>query len=291
MTNNRIQSEEKKFFTMVPNMVDDMGLDPYAHRLYIHLRRVAGEDGACWQNTETLAAICCMSAGKISASKAVLVDRGLIRITKARNQNGVYDRITVVDIWRANLDALAVARGDSPGEQPRGDSPGERGGSPHERPDSPGERGDSPHEPKKTSLRTPIKENPPEEEEQHSPAAPPCAPAGDEDLPAVVVNIDPAEGLSAEQLAVVEILLAVGVDPRAVCERLVLEHGADRCRAWAEWGRGRGQNPGGLVRARITSQQPTPAPSRRRGRPPAVMTPAEAEQYYHGGPYEHLIQR
>ncbi|GAF99333.1 unnamed protein product, partial [marine sediment metagenome] len=52
MEQNQVRSEDRAYFTMMPNIIDDMGLDPYAFRLYVHLRRVAGENGACWQSTD-----------------------------------------------------------------------------------------------------------------------------------------------------------------------------------------------------------------------------------------------
>jgi len=90
-------------YTQIPNIVDDMDLDPYAFRLYVHLRRRAGnERGACWERTEKLAEACHMSVGKVSQSKGVLVESGLITIEKRVCEKGKYDHITLVDIWEAN---------------------------------------------------------------------------------------------------------------------------------------------------------------------------------------------
>jgi DNA-binding MarR family transcriptional regulator len=66
-------------FTMVPNIVDDMMLSPHAFRLYIHFRRVAGENRLCYQSVKTLAMICKMSTGMVSQAKKELVEAGLIR--------------------------------------------------------------------------------------------------------------------------------------------------------------------------------------------------------------------
>jgi hypothetical protein len=65
MAENHIVEEVtyRRYFTIIPNMVDDLGLSPYAYRLYGHFRRVAGEAGECWQSTATLAETCKMSRG------------------------------------------------------------------------------------------------------------------------------------------------------------------------------------------------------------------------------------
>lgn len=116
MSDTYVQFQEvpRDHFTMIPNIVDEQfDLDPYAFRLYAHLRKVAGEGGASWQSTETLALFCRMSEGKISESKQVLVKAGLILIRKEPGEHGPYDVITIVDIWAENY--AAYLKG-SPGE-------------------------------------------------------------------------------------------------------------------------------------------------------------------------------
>jgi hypothetical protein len=119
MTNNLVESNERRWFTMIPHIVDDMGLDPYAYRLYGHLRRVAGENGACWQSTDTLAEHCKMSAGSVSNAKTALADAGLIKIEHKTKNGTRYHHITIIDVWAKNRAAFT----DSPEEDAR--SPGE----------------------------------------------------------------------------------------------------------------------------------------------------------------------
>lgn len=114
-------------FCQIPNIVDDMHLSPHTYRLYGHLRRVAGENGKCWQNTETLADACNMSMGQVSKSKAELETSNppLIRITsKRKTDGGIYHEIYIIDIWAFNHDfyqkePLHTVKGLTP-------SPGER---------------------------------------------------------------------------------------------------------------------------------------------------------------------
>ena len=121
------------YFAQIPNLVDDLNLTPYAFRLYGHLRRVAGENGKCWQNTATLAKACRMSEGSVSAAKKELQSTypPLIRISdKTKENGGVYHEITVTDVWQINhdfftLDGIHVVKSaerDSPSEPPRSPS-------------------------------------------------------------------------------------------------------------------------------------------------------------------------
>lgn len=94
-------------FSQIPNIVDDMGLTPYAYRLYGHLRRVAGENGKCWQSTSTLAKSCGMSTGTVSKAKEELenVFPPLIRvISKKKDDGSTYHEVFVSDIWKINHD-------------------------------------------------------------------------------------------------------------------------------------------------------------------------------------------
>jgi hypothetical protein len=39
----------RKYRTEIPNLVLELGLSPYALALYVHLKRTAGQDGACYK--------------------------------------------------------------------------------------------------------------------------------------------------------------------------------------------------------------------------------------------------
>lgn len=114
-------------FTSIPNIVDDMHLSPYAFRLYSHFKRVAGDFGACWQSSNTLAIACNMSTGMISKAKHELADTNppLIRIQKKTKPGGDwYHEIKITDIWTINSTTFSPSEGQvsysenrrSPGE-------------------------------------------------------------------------------------------------------------------------------------------------------------------------------
>lgn len=128
----------RRYFSMVPHLIDDSELTPYAFRLYCRFLRRAGANGACWENTRNLAASCKMSIGQVSAAKKELVKANLINIEYMDNPHGGdYHRITIVDVWGKNVRKYANSNDEtscSPHEQPNTScSPSELGCSPGER--------------------------------------------------------------------------------------------------------------------------------------------------------------
>ncbi len=121
-----IRDSGKSHFTMIPNIVFEMGLSAYAVRLYCELKKVAGEGGKSWVNTEHLSERCCISTGSVSTAKQELLKEGLITIESKEANH--YHEITIVDIWERNVQerpSLSTGEGAlSTGERPL--STGER---------------------------------------------------------------------------------------------------------------------------------------------------------------------
>jgi hypothetical protein len=95
---------EPRFYTRIPNIVDDdKRLSVHDFRLYCHLRRVAGENGVCFQTTRTLAEVTNMSIGAIVKSKRNLLKLGYIRIERQLWKGQICDQVTIANIWGENL--------------------------------------------------------------------------------------------------------------------------------------------------------------------------------------------
>ena len=125
----------RKYWMQLPNMIDDSDLDVYEFRLYAHYKRVAGDDGKCWQSKATVATLCGISAGKASEATRSLEKRGLITIEEVPSGRGQpYHIIRIVDIWPQNM---ALYNQSSPHEVIS--SPGELIGTPGELIGTPGE--------------------------------------------------------------------------------------------------------------------------------------------------------
>ena len=125
--------DPRKYYTQLPNIIDDMNLSVYAFRLYAHLKRVAGDAGTCWQSVTTLAEACNMSRGMIVKARGELEGKRLIKSIDVDNPKGGRDfkRITIIDIWRLNIEKYASSQD-------------ELASSPHEFTSSPGELKNNP---------------------------------------------------------------------------------------------------------------------------------------------------
>jgi hypothetical protein len=121
---NRLSNSapDRKYFTVVPNLLDELDLSPIAFRLYFHLRRIAGEEVEIRKSTKKLADKVGCSSGAITNAKRELELLGLINIQEKANERHVYHIIVVCDVWKRNVEEFHSDR--SPGE--RSCSPGER---------------------------------------------------------------------------------------------------------------------------------------------------------------------
>ncbi|MGI8788223.1 MAG: hypothetical protein ACR2HG_10730 [Pyrinomonadaceae bacterium] len=94
---------EKRFFSQLPNLIDDSDLTPYGHRLYVHLLRVCGADGVCTQGVRLLSAWCKMSMTRISKARDELEIKGLVKVQPISTPNGKGFELKVIDIWNLNV--------------------------------------------------------------------------------------------------------------------------------------------------------------------------------------------
>jgi hypothetical protein len=108
--------DPRKYYTQIPNMIDDSDLSVYAFRLYARLKRVAGDGGKCYQSTKTLSTACKMSMGSVKKAKEELAAAGLIVIKVIPGEHGEFasHEITITDIWQENMSKYAAC---SPDEQ------------------------------------------------------------------------------------------------------------------------------------------------------------------------------
>jgi hypothetical protein len=91
---------------MIPNIVDEMGLSAAAVRLYVHFRRVAGEDGVCWTSYKTKSKVCRLDQRTIKKAEKELVKAGLITTRWSRWAASHGSRMLEVrinqEVWERN---------------------------------------------------------------------------------------------------------------------------------------------------------------------------------------------
>lgn len=111
MSENDNQSAEaessrqpRRYFAMIPHMVDDLPLSVYAYRLYGHIVRRAGQDGACFEGIRKMARCIGCSPQTIVEAKRELQRWSLIIIERRHTDDGGYlsDWITLRPIEEVN---------------------------------------------------------------------------------------------------------------------------------------------------------------------------------------------
>lgn len=95
---------EKRFFSQMPNLIDDADLSPVEFRVYVHFIRVCGADGVCTQGVRLLSEWCGISVGGIVKAKEKLEQKGLIKLEKIKTPNGKGHKIWLTDIWNLNAE-------------------------------------------------------------------------------------------------------------------------------------------------------------------------------------------
>lgn len=98
------KSNDWRYFTVVPNWILD-NLSVYDAMLYIHIKRIAGENGQCWVSLRYFAQKLNISLGQVHKSIQNLIKLGLIEeagVKKVKTRPRKIYRI--VDIWERNVD-------------------------------------------------------------------------------------------------------------------------------------------------------------------------------------------
>lgn len=114
MTNESYFEEEKPahyWHTQIPNCLDDAELDPHEFRVYLHIKRICGEDGGkCFQSHKNMADHCKMSERKLQMCLKNLckvnekLQMPLLRKQERKKKDGSPDTslYTVINIWNVN---------------------------------------------------------------------------------------------------------------------------------------------------------------------------------------------
>ena len=88
-TSRNGKKPQRDNFTMIPNLVGTMNLNPYEFRLYYEIKMRAGDDDTSWQTTEALAKACNMSEHLVIRAKRKLIGEELI--SKEPHMNGFHE--------------------------------------------------------------------------------------------------------------------------------------------------------------------------------------------------------
>jgi hypothetical protein len=100
------ESGDRKYYVVTPQLVWALSRDPYDYTLWGVVKMIAGEEGECWVNTDNLASLAMMSAGKVSQCRRYLIEVGLLRGTRKKSEGSgqwVW-HLRIPDLWQQNLE-------------------------------------------------------------------------------------------------------------------------------------------------------------------------------------------
>lgn len=90
------------FFTMIPHLIDDADISPQAKALYLHLKRVTGEDGTCWKTQDQLSKHCGFSTKTIVSAKRELIKAKIIKVELEAFEGHPRHIIHLLNLWTEN---------------------------------------------------------------------------------------------------------------------------------------------------------------------------------------------
>ena len=124
MTKHSIEDhgDLRKYFAALPNIVFQLGLNPYELALYAHFKQAAGDDGgACWKSRATIAKESGMSSGMVTkarqaleAPRVELGGRPLVTVRDEPSKSGGKPtcRVMITDIWAINMSKCSTSPHD-----------------------------------------------------------------------------------------------------------------------------------------------------------------------------------
>lgn len=86
MNKQQIKSDDPSYFAMIPHLATDT-MNPYQLALYTHYKRVAKENGSCFEGVRTTAKKTQMSVGKVVSTRDELVRDGWITVQYPEKDN------------------------------------------------------------------------------------------------------------------------------------------------------------------------------------------------------------
>lgn len=107
------EGDLRQYYAAIPNIVLQLGLNPFELALYVHFKQAAGDKGGvCWKSRATIARESGMSSGMVTKARQALEKkrpqlggRPLIRVKEESSKTGGKPtvQVTITNIWGANF--------------------------------------------------------------------------------------------------------------------------------------------------------------------------------------------
>ena len=95
------KSGDRKYFTIVPNYIVNHSTI-YEQAIYLYMKRVAGEEGSCWESPKNIAKKLGIAPGTVRKYQKELVKRGWIEVVGTHRKTKPTIEYRIVDLWELN---------------------------------------------------------------------------------------------------------------------------------------------------------------------------------------------
>jgi len=95
------KSGDRKYFTIIPNYIVNHST-VYEQAIYLYMKRVAGEEGSCWESPKNIAKKLGIAPGTIRKYQKELVRRGWIEVVGTHRKTKPTIEYRIVDLWELN---------------------------------------------------------------------------------------------------------------------------------------------------------------------------------------------
>jgi DNA-binding transcriptional regulator YhcF (GntR family) len=95
------KSGDRKYFTIVPNYIVNHSTI-YEQAIYLYMKRVAGEEGSCWESPKNIAGKLGVDPKTIRKYQRKLVERGWIEIIGTHRKTKPTIEYRIIDLWELN---------------------------------------------------------------------------------------------------------------------------------------------------------------------------------------------
>jgi len=95
------KSGDRKYFTIIPNYIVNHST-VYEQAIYLYMKRVAGEEGSCWESPKNIAKKLGIAPGTVRKYQKELVKRGWMEVVGTHRKTKPTIEYRIVDLWELN---------------------------------------------------------------------------------------------------------------------------------------------------------------------------------------------
>ena len=97
------ESNDRQYFTIIPNILFELGLSAQEIAVYCFIKKVAGEKGSCFMGVRRICDTLKLSPNNLQKIKENLIQKKLISVEIKKKKEGGQHITRILDIWPENI--------------------------------------------------------------------------------------------------------------------------------------------------------------------------------------------